>query len=110
MDSNVFISKIEIYNIKESLENALKNHQVSISFFDKDGTESVLLSSIMSIDNANKYQHNLLKLLKCKNLIELKYSPFPTNLTTVFDLNDASRIIGLECKNGIILKNEIKFY
>ena len=110
MDKNVFISKVEIYDIKKDVTENARNHQVSICFFDKNGQESVLLSSIMTNDNANKYKQNLLNLLDCRNWTEVKYNAMPLNLTTILDEEDNSRIIGLESKKGLILKNEIKFY
>ena len=110
MDKNVFISKVEIYNIKKDSSVNERNNQVSISFFDKDGNESILMSSIMTIDKANKYKQNVLTLLNCRNWTEVKYCAMPINLTTIVDSDDSSRIIGLESDNGLILKNEIKLY
>ena len=109
MDTNVFISKIQINQIKKS-QNSLELQQMSIGFYDKDGEESSFLTSIMSVDKMDNYQQNLLSALNSTNWIQAVHGAILTNLTIIKDEDDQSHLIGFESPFGLILKNEVKLY
>lgn len=108
MDTNVFISGIEINEIKKTNQNGYR--QMSISFFDKDGKESSFLTSIMTEESMQKYEQSLLEILQSKNWTQAIYGPNLTNLTTIKDSDDEKHLIGFETTRGMILKNEVKLY
>ena len=109
MDTNVFISKIEINQIRKS-KSSVELQQMSIGFYDKDGEESSFLTSIMPTDKMDSYQQNLLGALNSTNWIQAIHGAMLTNLTTIRDEEDQSHLIGFESPFGLILKNEVKLY
>ncbi|MBQ3214140.1 MAG: hypothetical protein IJB10_03965 [Clostridia bacterium] len=109
MDTNVFISKIQINQIKKS-KSSIELQQMSIGFYDKDGEESSFLTSIMSTDKMDNYQQNLLGALNSTNWIQAIHGAVLTNLTTIKDEEDQTHLIGFESPFGLILKNEVKLY
>jgi len=110
MDKNVFISKIEIYEIQRPVKTSANKKQLSIYIFDKNGEETIMSTSIMSPEDIEKYKRNLLNALNSHSWLQAIYSANPVNLTTILDSEDSNRIIGLESDYGLILKNEIKIY
>ena len=109
MDTNVFISKIEINQIRKS-KSSVELQQMSIGFYDKDGEESSFLTSIMPTDKMDSYQQNLLGALNSTNWIQAVHGAILTNLTIIKDEDDQSHLIGFESPFGLILKNEVKLY
>ena len=109
MDSNVFISKIQINEITKK-QNSVCYKQMSISYCDKDGEESSFLTSIMSPQAMDVYEQSLLSALNSINWTQAIYGARLTNLTTILDVDDNKHLIGFESPFGLILKNEVKIY
>ena len=108
MDTNVFISKIEINEIKRGAKSGF--HQMSIGYCDKDGAESYFLTSIMTEQAMNSYEQNLLGALNSTNWTQAIYGATLVDLTTILDTDDKKHLIGFESPFGLILKNEVKLY
>ena len=106
MEQNVFVSG---YNMSTKKVSVVTSFQLTLKLFDKFGKETDFSSSLMGEDQINLYQKNILKALNCLNWTQVIHGVPLKNLKIVCD-EDSKKIIGLETKNGLILKNTVKFY
>lgn len=107
MESNVFISGIQVNDIKKGGEIY---QQMSINYCDKNGAESSFLTSIMPENSMEQYQNGLLGALNSSTLTGAIYGAVLTDLTTIKDSDDQKHLIGFESSYGLILKNEVRLY
>lgn len=106
MEQNVFVAG---YSIDTKKVSVVTSFQFTLKLFDKSGKESNFSSSLMGEDQINAYQNNILKALNCLNWTQAIHGVPLKSLKLVYD-EDSKKIIGLETKLGLILKNTIKFY
>jgi hypothetical protein len=103
MDKNVFISGAEIVNIKGMSKLVIK-------IFDKNNEVGSFCTSLMSRYNAEKYEQEALALLGNKNWFDITYGTLFPQLTMLCDSDNTGEIVGLACKKGLLLKNEVKVF
>lgn len=106
MEQNVYVAGYKISSKKVSV---VTSFQLTIRLFDKLGEETNFSSSLMGEDQINLYQKNVLKALNCLNWTQAIHGVPLKTLKIVCD-EDSKKIIGLETKIGLILKNTVKFY
>lgn len=107
MEQNVFVSG---YNISSKSVSVVTSFQLTLRLFDKFGEETKFCSSLMGEDQINAYQKNILKALNCLNWTQAIHGVPLHSLKIVYDDDDSKKIIGLETKKGLVLKNTVKFY
>ncbi|NCB48042.1 MAG: hypothetical protein EOM55_00200 [Clostridia bacterium] len=103
MDKNIFISTSKIVP-------AGSFSKLVISIFDKDNKTSNFSTSLMTKYNTEKYEKQALELLGFKNWFDITYGTLFPQLTVLTDSDNEGEIVGLACKNGLLLKNEVKFF
>lgn len=103
MEKDIFINRAEIVPIGVY-------YKLVIHIFDKNNTTSKFSTSLMSKYNVEKYEEQALELLGVKNWFDITYGTLFPQLTLLSDSDNSKEVVGLACKNGLILKNEIKRY
>jgi len=103
MDKNIFISGSEIVS-------AGNFSKLVINIFDKNNLTAKFSTSLMSKYNAEKYEQQALALLNHKNWFDITFGTMFPQLTLLTDSDNKDEIVGLACKNGLLLKNEVKPY
>lgn len=106
MEQNVYVAGYKMSSKKVSV---VTSFQLTLKLFDKSGKETNFSSSLMGEDQVNLYQKNILKALNCLNWTQAIHG-VPLNALKVVCDEESKKIIGLETKNGLILKNTVKFY
>ena len=106
MEQSVYIAG---YNMSTKKVSVVTSFQFTLKLFDKMGKETDFSSSLMGEDQINLYQKNILKALNCLNWTQAIHGVPLKALKVVCD-EDSNKVIGLETKNGLILKNTVKFY
>ena len=106
MEQIVFVGGYKLDTKKVSV---VTSFQLTLKIFDKSGNESKFSSSLMGEDQINLYQSNILKALNCTNWTQAIHGVPLKSIKAVID-DDSKKIIGLETRKGLILKNTIKFY
>lgn len=106
MEQNVFVAG---YNITSKNVSVVTSFQLTLKLFNNLGRETEFSSSLMGEDQINLYQKNILKALNCLNWTHAIHGVPLKSLKIVQD-EETKKIIGLETKTGLILKNTVKFY
>ena len=105
MNRDVFISNLEIKELPITLQN---KYQLEIKIFDLCNNETSFLTSLMKENEIVSYKKDLFKLFDCYNKIQIVHNPQIKTIHTILD--EENNLVGLELNNGVILKNEIRFY
>ena len=106
MEQNVFVAG---YNMSTKKVSVVTSFQLTLKLFDKLGEEANFSSSLMGEDQINLYQSNILKALSCLNWTQAIHG-IPLKSLKIVQDEETKKIIGLETKKGLILKNTVKFY
>lgn len=101
MEEEVFVSDTEIITVKDLSKFVFK-------LFDKEYKTSVFSTSLISTYNAKKYEQQALELLGLNSWSEAIYGLKLLQFSVLRDSDNPSIIVGLSCKKGLFLKNEIK--
>ncbi len=101
MDKNVFISDCNIVSAGDYCK-------VVINLFDKNNQKDRFSTSLMSKYNAEKYEQQVLDLLRHKNWFDVKFGTLFPQLSLLTDSDNPKEIVGLTTAGGLLLKNEVK--
>ena len=106
MEQDIYVAG---YKLTTKRVSVVTSFQLTIKLFDKFGEETNFSSSLMGEDQVKLYEKNILKALNCLNWTQAIHGVPLKSLKVVYD-EDSNKIIGLETKLALILKNTVKFY
>lgn len=101
MENTVFISNVDKQEAKIKGYSKLR-----FEIYDKNGETDVFCTSTMSDYHADKYLLDANKVLGIESPFKNKFGVYLISLEQVKD--DDKNLVGLKCKNGILLKNEVQ--